>query len=86
MSPPSIKNLLADLFCVEMATSLSLSRINLQYPSMEPLLVEAMSQEACFVYPYQTFAIKLLITFATIVNQMCGIHVFVMLTLVACRD
>ena len=53
---------------------------------MEPLLVKAMSQEACFVYPYQTFAIKLLIIFATIVNQMCGIHVFVMLTLVACRD
>ena len=35
---------------------------------------------------YQTFVIKLLIIFATIVNQMCGIHVSVMLTLVACRD
>ena len=39
-----------------------------------------------FHLPYQTFAIKLLIIFATIVNQMCGIHVFVMLTLVACYD
>ena len=53
---------------------------------MEPLLVKPMSHEACFVYPYQTFAIKLLIIFATIVNPMCGIHVFVMLILVACRD
>src|SRR3954465_2276495 len=36
---------------------------------MEPLLVKAMSQLACFIYPYQTFAIKLLIIFATIVNS-----------------
>ena len=44
-----------------------------------PLLVKAMGQEVCFVYPYQAFAIKLLIIFATIVNPMCGIHVSVML-------
>ena len=49
-------------------------------------LIIRASQEACSVYPCQMFAIKLLIIFAIIVNQMYGIHVFVMLTLVACCD
>ena len=43
---------------------------------MEPLLVKAMSQEACFVYPCQTFAIKLLIMFSeSNVWHSCLCHV-----------
>jgi len=53
---------------------------------MELLLLKAMSREACFVNPCQMFAMKLFIMFATIVNQVCGIHVSIMLTLVACGD
>ena len=50
---------------------------------LEHLLVNAMSAEACSIYLCQTFVIKLLIIFAPILRQMFGIHVFVMLILVA---
>ena len=50
---------------------------------MDNLLEKAMSAEACSAYLCQTYALKLLIMFATIMILMFGIHDFVILTLVA---
>ena len=50
-------------------------------PSFELSLVKAMSEEACSAYLCQMFVIKLFTMSALLLNQMYGIHVFVILIL-----